>query len=162
MSAQNSAHFYPKNYNLNPFKPSQTHIQNPKHSVFKGFLRFYEFSSDDVPYYIRIKHRNHCATWSSVPIQMQLFNIYDFSNQLLKAYGNNQYMVDPTHFAFYTGDINQDEVIDGLDYNDWEDDSNQFAGGYFSSDLNGDGIVDGLDFIYWEQNSNEFIGAVQP
>jgi hypothetical protein len=71
-------------------------------------------------------------------------------------------MIDPTHFAFYTGDINQDEVIDGLDYNDWEDDSNQFAGGYFSSDLNGDGIVDGLDFIYWEQNSNEFIGVVQP
>jgi mannan endo-1,4-beta-mannosidase len=125
-------------------------------------LAWFPESSWGNSYFIRIKHRNHCATWSSVPIQMQLFNTYDFSNQILKAYGNNQYMIDPTHFAFYTGDINQDEVIDGLDYNDWEDDSNQFAGGYFSSDLNGDGIVDGLDFIYWEQNSNEFIGVVQP
>ena len=59
-----------------------------------------------------------------------------------------------------SGDINQDAVIDGLDYNDWENDNNNFAGGYFTTDLNGDGIVDGLDFILWETNSNNFVGAI--
>ncbi|MFZ4754318.1 MAG: hypothetical protein ACOYLG_13325 [Chitinophagaceae bacterium] len=51
-------------------------------------------------------------------------------------------------------------MIDGLDYNDWENDNNNFAGGYFTTDLNGDGIVDGLDFILWETNSNNFVGAI--
>jgi hypothetical protein len=76
--------------------------------------------------------------------------------------GSNQFEVEFGLWGFYSGDINQDGVIDGLDYNDWETDSNNFAGGYFSTDLNGDGIVDGLDFIYWEQNSNNFVGAVIP
>jgi hypothetical protein len=53
-------------------------------------------------------------------------------------------------------------VIDGLDYNDWEVDNNNFAGGYYSSDLNGDGIVDGLDFLIWEDNNNNFIGSQTP
>ncbi|QLH46241.1 MAG: hypothetical protein HWD58_11775 [Bacteroidota bacterium] len=37
-------------------------------------------------------------------------------------------------------------MVDGLDYNDWEMDNNNFGSGYLSTDLNGDGIVDGLDF----------------
>ncbi|MBK8683818.1 MAG: hypothetical protein IPN26_01910 [Bacteroidetes bacterium] len=60
------------------------------------------------------------------------------------------------------GDINQDGVVDGLDYNDWETDNNSFAGGYYSSDLNGDGIVDGLDFLIWEDNNNNFVGIQTP
>jgi hypothetical protein len=88
--------------------------------------------------------------------------MYDFSLQASQAYGSNQTQIAPGLFALYSGDINQDGVIDGLDYNDWETDNNNFAGGYFNTDLNGDGVVDGLDFIHWEQNSNNFVGAVAP
>ncbi|QLH46159.1 MAG: hypothetical protein HWD58_11290 [Bacteroidota bacterium] len=50
----------------------------------------------------------------------------------------------------FCSDINQDGVVDGLDYNDWEADNNNFGSGYLSTDLNGDGIVDGLDFLLWK------------
>ncbi|QLH46086.1 MAG: hypothetical protein HWD58_10895 [Bacteroidota bacterium] len=65
-------------------------------------------------------------------------------------------------WGFYSGDINQDGVVDGLDYNAWENDNNNFASGYFSTDLNGDGIVDGLDFLLWEINNNNFVGVLTP
>ncbi len=113
-------------------------------------------------YYLVVKHRNHIETWSEHPIMISSVTNYDFSEAVDKAFGSNQLELEPGIFAFYTGDMNQDGVVDGLDYNDWENDSNDFAGGYLSTDLNGDGIVDGLDFIYWEQNSNNFVGAVVP
>jgi hypothetical protein len=114
-------------------------------------------------YYISLKHRNHIQTFSQGPVRIHANNeMYDFSLQASQAYGSNQTQIAPGLFALYSGDINQDGVIDGLDYNDWETDSNNFSGGYFNTDLNGDGIVDGLDFIYWEQNSNNFVGAVAP
>ena len=113
-------------------------------------------------YYIVLKHRNHIETWSANPVLLTENTLYDFSTAANKAYGDNQVEVELGNFAFYTGDITQDGVVDGLDYNDWENDSNNFASGYFSTDLNGDGIVDGLDFLFWEQNSNNFVGAVMP
>jgi hypothetical protein len=113
-------------------------------------------------YYLAVKHRNSIETWSANPIGISSNTTYNFSTAATQAFGSNQIEVEPGIFAFYSGDINQDGVIDGLDYNDWENDSNNFAGGYFSTDLNGDGIVDGLDFIYWEQNGNNFVGAVVP
>lgn len=61
----------------------------------------------------------------------------------------------------FTG-LSVQATIRTVNNNDWENDNNNFAGGYFSTDLNGDGIVDGLDFIFWEENSNNFVGAVVP
>jgi hypothetical protein len=87
---------------------------------------------------------------------------YDFSVQATKAFGANQIEMAPGIFALYTGDINQDGVIDGLDFNDWENDNNSFAAGYLSTDLNGDGVVDGLDFMFCEMNSNLFVGTIAP
>ena len=113
-------------------------------------------------YYLVIKHRNSIETWSAAPVYLGLNTEYDFTTAANKVFGNNQYEAELGIYVLYTGDINQDGVVDGLDYNDWENDSNNFAGGYFTTDLNGDGIVDGLDFIFWEQNSNNFVGVVVP
>ena len=127
-----------------------------------GTVTYSGLASAGLTCYIVIKHRNSVETWSANPVLLTENTLYDFSTAANKAFGNNQVEVDPGHFALFTGDVNQDGVVDGLDYNDWENDNNNFAGGYFSTDLNGDGIVDGLDFIYWEQNSNNFVGAVVP
>ncbi len=113
-------------------------------------------------YYIVLKHRNHIETWSANPVLLTENTLYDFSTAANKAYAGNQMELEPGVWAIYNGDVNQDGVVDGLDYNDWENDSNNFASGYFSTDLNGDGIVDGLDFLFWEQNNNNFVGAVVP
>jgi hypothetical protein len=108
------------------------------------------FPSMNNTYYVVIKHRNSVETWSSNPVMISGNSNYYFTTALSQAYGSNQVQVENGIWALYSGDINQDGVVDGIDYNDWENDSNNFAGGYFSTDLNGDGIVDGLDFIYWK------------
>ncbi|QLH46066.1 MAG: hypothetical protein HWD58_10795 [Bacteroidota bacterium] len=98
------------------------------------------------PHYLRIQHRNHIETWSAQPISIGSLSHYGFQSSASQAYGSNQVEVEPGVYALFSGDINQDGVVDGLDYNDWELDNNNFTAGYFSTDLNGDGIVDGLDF----------------
>ena len=114
-------------------------------------------------YYLVVRHRNSIETWSADPVLFTFTNSsYDFSVQATKAFGANQIEMAPGIFALYTGDINQDGVIDGLDFNDWENDNNSFAAGYLSTDLNGDGVVDGLDFMFCEMNSNLFVGTIAP
>ena len=111
--------------------------------------------------YLEVLHRNCVATWTSHPIELQEVTSLDLRNPLI-VYGGNLGL-DASGFAsMYSGDINQDGVIDGLDYNDWETDNNNFGSGYLSTDLNGDGIVDGLDFLFWEVNNNNFVGVVRP
>jgi hypothetical protein len=114
-------------------------------------------------YYIAIKHRNTIQTWSASPIAVGTAPVtYDFTNTIYKAHGDNMKEVETGIFAFYTGDINQDELIDPLDFSIWEMDSNEFAFGYYASDCNGDGIVDPLDYSTWEVNANNFIFASYP
>lgn len=113
-------------------------------------------------YYVVIRHRNILETWSQNPITINGTTTYDFSISANQAYGGNQIEMEPGVFAFYTGDITQDGVVDGLDFGDWENDNNNFAGGYVSSDFNGDGVVDGLDFLIWEPNNNNFVGIMAP
>lgn len=113
-------------------------------------------------FWLSIKHRNHINTWSANPITINEYALYDFTSAASQAYGANQIQVEPGVWAIYSGDITQDGVIDGLDYNDWEVDNNNFGSGYLATDLNGDGIVDGLDFLLWETNNNAFVGRVQP
>ena len=97
-------------------------------------------------YYLVVTHRNAIQTWSATPQTVGATTLnYDFTTALSKAYGDNMKEVEAGVFAFYTGDINQDGIIDPLDYSTWEVDSNNFEFGYFTTDLNGDGVVDPLD-----------------
>ena len=114
-------------------------------------------------YYIVLTNRNAVETWSANPVLISASTSYDFTSSAAQAYLGNQIDVSGTGlFAIYNGDVNQDDVIDGLDFNDWETDNNNFAGGYVTTDFNGDGIVDGLDFLIWEPNNNNFIGTAMP
>jgi hypothetical protein len=148
---------------LHPLNNVQQVILNDTSILQTNGWAGFRFPNINDWYYISLKHRNHIQTYSQGPVRIHADNeMYDFSLQASQAYGSNQTQIAPGLFALYSGDINQDGVIDGLDYNDWETDNNNFAGGYFNTDLNGDGVVDGLDFIHWEQNSNNFVGAVAP
>lgn len=114
-------------------------------------------------FYVVLKHRSAIETWSANAIQLlPPLTTYAFHIASTQAYGSNTPMLESGVFGLYSGDINQDGVIDGLDYNDWESDNNSFGAGYLNTDLNGDGIVDGLDFLFWETNNNGFIGSVTP
>ncbi len=116
-------------------------------------------------YYVVVKHRNSVQTWSSAGVAVGGAPVtYDFSNLITKAYGNNMKLVStvPNVYAFYSGDINQDENVDLLDLSLLETDINNFSFGYFATDINGDGNVDLLDSPTLENNINDFIFSNHP
>jgi hypothetical protein len=114
-------------------------------------------------YYLAIKHRNAIETWTSTPILIDFNNpVYDFTNSASSAYGSNQVELEPGIWGFFSGDMNQDQNIDNLDYSIWELEANNFSYGYIVSDLNGDGNSDLLDYPFWEINSNNFVYSIHP
>ncbi len=112
--------------------------------------------------YIVVKHRNGLQTWSAEPIAISSITNYDFTTAANKAFGNNMIEVEPGVWAFYSGDLNQDENIDLLDLSPLEIDINNFSFGYFATDINGDGNVDLLDNPLVENNINSFVFSVHP
>ncbi|MFM7217009.1 MAG: hypothetical protein ACKO1U_03205, partial [Bacteroidota bacterium] len=114
------------------------------------------------PYWIAVRHRNSIATWSAAPVTMTPVTNYDFTTSASQAFGDNMKEVETGVWAFYTGDIYQDEFVDSFDYTAWETDNLVFAAGYFGSDLNGDGFVDSFDYTAWESNNLSFVMSSHP
>jgi hypothetical protein len=113
-------------------------------------------------FYVVVKHRNAVQTWSANPVSIGATSSYNFTTAANKAYGDNMKEVEAGVWAFYSGDINQDELVDPIDYSIWEADNNNFEFGYFATDINGDGLVDPIDYSIWEFNSNSFIFSFYP
>ncbi|HNF72857.1 MAG TPA: hypothetical protein PLP34_10595, partial [Chitinophagaceae bacterium] len=117
-------------------------------------------------YYVAVKGRNMVETWSANPVSIStsVAANYDFTTALTKAYGNNmvQMSASPLRFAFFSGDIIQDENVDLLDLSLLDTDINNFLFGYQVSDLNGDGNVDLLDMPAIETNANNFVSSAHP
>lgn len=82
--------------------------------------------------------------------------------QTNNAYGNNQKQVEPGVFAIYSGDINQDGVVDIVDQITMDNDLSIFAAGYVLTDLNGDSVVDILDQIILDNNIAAFVAVLSP
>lgn len=124
------------------------------------------FSQPEGIYYVAIKHRNSIQTWSTNPVDCTVSTqIYDFSSAANMAMGDNQALVEPGVFAFYTGDLNQDDFIDGNDFPQYDSESASgglFDGTYTTTDMNGDGFVDGNDFPVFDVNSSIGISAIHP
>lgn len=114
-------------------------------------------------YYLVIKHRNALQTWSASPIAVSASTpTYDFTNANTKAFGSNMQLVDTGVWALYSGDLNQDEVIDASDFpiilNDIE--TSQF--GNLATDLNGDGSTDNSDLPTITDNTDNSIFSIHP
>ncbi|MBK9639428.1 MAG: hypothetical protein IPO63_17095 [Bacteroidetes bacterium] len=78
------------------------------------------------------------------------------------AYGDNQKEVEPGVWAIYSGDINQDGVIDIFDQVVLDNDLSNFAFGYVLTDLNGDSVVDITDQAILDNNLANFISSITP
>jgi hypothetical protein len=83
-------------------------------------------------------------------------------SQTNNAYGDNQKQVETGVWAIYSGDLNQDGIIDFIDQIGMDNDVFDYTFGYVVSDLNGDAIVDFLDQIILDNNVAAFIGVVSP
>lgn len=118
---------------------------------------------DNVYYYIVVKHRNSIQTWSKGGGERFIGGLlnYNFTSAATQAFGSNMVLVG-SDYSFYTGDVTQDEVVDGNDGALIDNDAASFVTGYVNTDLNCDSIVDGVDAAYAENNAANFISVVKP
>lgn len=112
-------------------------------------------------YYIVVKGSNFVKTSSltAQPIGSTTLN-YDFTTANSKAYGYNMIQVNSGVWAFYSGDVNQDETIDLSDVSEAINDSDNSVYGNVPTDLNGDGSVDLSDTSIISNNSDQSIYSV--
>lgn len=115
-------------------------------------------------YFIVIKHRNAVETWSKSGgenIYTGVINYYDFTFSSSNSYGDNSVLVG-TRYCFYSGDVNQDEIIDLEDLSLIENDAVNFIYGNVTTDLNGDGMVDASDLSIADNNSYNYTAVIKP
>jgi hypothetical protein len=112
--------------------------------------------------YIVVKHRNSIETWSAVPVDFNNSIInYNFTDAANKAYGNNL-LFSSGKYLIYSGDVNQDGAVDGLDMIPVDNQAANFGTGYIPEDINGDGSIDALDMIVLDNNAAAFVAAILP
>lgn len=142
------------NFNLVATTTAQLTTDGTAHCIFN--------SVPDGSYYIVIKGSNFLQTSSSAPqiIGVNTTLDYDFTTASSKAYGNNMIQVNSGVWAFYSGDINQDEAIDLSDVSQVSNDSDNSVYGDVLTDLNGDGSVDLSDSSLISNNSDASIFSV--
>ncbi|MBS1517409.1 MAG: choice-of-anchor J domain-containing protein [Bacteroidetes bacterium] len=117
-------------------------------------------------YYFEVQHRNHVRVFSHSACEQLNSNpsYYDFTDAASKTFDMNSILISGTNsgYAAFTGDVNQDDIVDIQDYALIENDAFNFVTGYVRTDLNGDGIVGIADLTYCDNNALNFIGAATP
>ncbi|MEO6695727.1 MAG: dockerin type I domain-containing protein, partial [Ignavibacteria bacterium] len=150
--------------NVSPFNIIDSAIAILDATTFIAPFEFFTATSGN--YYLVVKHRNSIETWSKTPQAFVYGGIlnYDFTTAATQAFGNNMIQVDsaPVRFGIYSGDVNQDGVVDGIDLGRVDNDASNFVSGYVATDVNGDFIVDGTDFAIVDNNAANFVTKVTP
>jgi len=122
-------------------------------------------AGNGINYYLQLKHRNSIETWSSTGNSFTSGSLtYNFTTSASQAFGSNMVQVDssPLKFGIYSGDVNQDGVVDATDAGAIDNDAFTFVSGYVNTDLNGDSFVDATDGALCDNNASNFVGAVIP
>lgn len=113
-------------------------------------------------YYIIVKHRSSIETWSSAPVSFVNGSItYDFTSAQRKAYGYNA-VLKGTKWCIFSGDVNQDGIVDLADLVLIDNDIFTPVSGYISTDLNGNNIIDNDDLLIGHSNAINTAKAVTP
>lgn len=117
-------------------------------------------------YYIELKHFNCIETWSKVGGES--FNndgsvyYYDFTSSISQAYGSNM-RHKGTKYCIFSGDVNQDGIVDASDLSWVENDVfDGLTGLRLSTDLNGDNFVDAEDLSIVDNNKDKGIIVITP
>lgn len=124
-------------------------------------LNFYNLSYD-TNYFITIKHRNSIETWSSAGVAFVSDSIsYDFTSSSSQAYGNNM-ILKGSKYTFYSGDVNQDGIIDASDLSLVDNAAFNTVSGYVKEDVTGDNFVDASDLSIVDNNVARGVTVVRP
>lgn len=131
-------------------------------SNFTGEFTFSNASTGT--YYIVLKHRNGLETWSKdggESFVSGASSSYDFTSSQSQAYGNNL-ILKGTKYCIYSGDVNQDRVIDAADLSLVDNDAFNYATGYISTDITGNRTVDVADLAIVDNNAFNYVTAKRP
>lgn len=115
-------------------------------------------------YYIVVKHRNSIQTWSKSGGESYLPGLsmnYDFTTAASNAFGDNL-ILKGSIYCIYSGDVNQDEIIDASDISNSENDASVSLSGYVNSDVTGDYYVDAGDISIIENNITSSVIVITP
>ncbi|MBK7029198.1 MAG: hypothetical protein IPH45_08275 [Bacteroidales bacterium] len=113
-------------------------------------------------YFITVRHRNSIETVSANPVNLSSPGTnYAFDNPS-KAYGGNLKHLEDGSWVIWSGDVNQDGLVNPTDMNLVYNASYGFITGYVIEDLNGDGLVDASDLILLDNNAATLIQAELP
>lgn len=113
-------------------------------------------------YYLTVRNRNHISTVSALPVSFASATItYSFDGPA-KAFGNNLVAMSGGDFGIYSGDVNQDGIVDSGDMIPVDNLASTFSMGYISEDANGDGLIDSGDMILLDNNSAFFVSSITP
>jgi hypothetical protein len=113
-------------------------------------------------YYITIKHRNSLETTTSTPISFAGSIINRSFGTPGNIYGGNLVKMTDLNYAFYSGFVIKDDIIDSGDMIIVENDNAIARVGYLDDDCNGDGLIDSSDMLIIENSNNLAIGAITP
>ncbi|MCY7361185.1 MAG: hypothetical protein LH629_03820 [Ignavibacteria bacterium] len=114
-------------------------------------------------YYIVASHRNSIETWSSLLVLLTRGDgdYYDFTDLVTRAYGSNT-ILKYGAYCFYSGDVNQDGIIDASDVSSVENDASIGLSSYVKTDVTGDDFVDAGDVSVVENNSSISVAVITP
>lgn len=120
-------------------------------------------ASPGVYYYIVVKHRNSIETWSKTVQQFPdgFPHEYNFTTSRTKAYGDNLKFKN-FKYCIYSGDVNQDGIVDATDFSMVDNDVSFFIAGYEVTDLDGDLFVDAGDMAIVDNNAYNFVSRIRP
>lgn len=117
---------------------------------------------ESASYYLVVKHRSSIETWSSAPVSFVNGIItYDFTSAQRKAYGYNT-VLKGSKWCIFSGDVNQDGIIDLADLVLIDNDKYNSVLGYIPTDLNGNDVVDNDDLLICSGNAMNTTKAITP
>lgn len=113
-------------------------------------------------YWYTVQQKSAIRTWSQLlPGPSTDTLTYNLTTSTSQAYGSNQALVSGAA-AMFSGDVNQNGVVDVADISAVDNDAFNFVGGYISTDVNGDMVVDVSDLSITDNNAFNFVGEVAP
>jgi hypothetical protein len=139
-------------------------VESKKGVLNSSGMGTFIFSSvvNNTPYYIVIKHRNGVETWSATGKSFVSDNLsYNFTTSQTQAFGSNL-IHKGTKWCIYSGDVNQDGLVDSGDLASVDNDNSLYVTGYTVTDVNGDGIVDSGDLAITDNNNSLYVGKIVP
>ena len=113
-------------------------------------------------YYITIRHRNSLQTVSATAESFSGSTIEQSFGSPANVFGGNLVQMPDLSYAIYSGDVNQDDIIDLGDSSPVDNQAAMAGSGYIPEDINGDGLVDLSDFVAIDNNAAMAIGAITP